>query len=263
MDELMSIKGGAQERYEEYEELLLKRDRLYKECDSILIEYTRQFGDLIAGNFELKIECIKTKKSIAYCQKQINMGREIDMMDMKGEIEDAMRLYYDEFKVMMAENKRAKEAKGVDEYTISRCKKIYRRLAKKLHPDINERTSQIEELIDLWLKITVAYKTSDVEALEQLELLANGVMKRLGDKGFKVNIDDIEGKIAKVENQINEMITSEPYIYRELLSEPDMIKAKKEELRKEKEEFEKYLDELKETLDKLLMGGKGIIWTMD
>ena len=55
---------NAQDRIDEYGELLVKRDQYLKEAGSFLTVYTAEFGDLLTANFELKIECIKKKKTI-------------------------------------------------------------------------------------------------------------------------------------------------------------------------------------------------------
>ena len=65
-DHLIELINNEQERYEEYEELLVRRDQLSKDAGSYLIVYTKEFGDMITANFELKIDCIKKKKTISY-----------------------------------------------------------------------------------------------------------------------------------------------------------------------------------------------------
>lgn len=52
-------------RVNEYEELLLKRDQLFRESGSYMTAYTQEFGDMITANFELKVECIKKKRPSA------------------------------------------------------------------------------------------------------------------------------------------------------------------------------------------------------
>ena len=61
---MIKVNTDDQARYEEYAELLVRRDQLFKEAESYMTSYTAEFGDLITANFELKIECIKKKKII-------------------------------------------------------------------------------------------------------------------------------------------------------------------------------------------------------
>ena len=68
---------------ETYEALLLERDQLEKEADSIWIAYVQEFGELEAKLFERKIDSIRRKKAIAFAQQRINRGEAIDPEEMK------------------------------------------------------------------------------------------------------------------------------------------------------------------------------------
>ena len=118
--------------YNEYEELLLRRDQMNVEADSYLVAYTREFGDLIIKNFELKIECIRRKKTISACMRRMNRGLGIDVGEMQKDIEKEMTAYYVQLKEMTDNNRAAKDAEIIDGYSVRRSKKIYRRIAKRL-----------------------------------------------------------------------------------------------------------------------------------
>ena len=45
MNDLMRITKGTDNYYDRYEDLLLKRDQILKESGSILIAYTKEFGE--------------------------------------------------------------------------------------------------------------------------------------------------------------------------------------------------------------------------
>ena len=250
-------------RMKEYEDLLLRRDRIIKECDSIVIAYTLEFGEMTRRSFELKIECIRKKKSIAYCQRQINRGLNIDTDAMNDMIEHEMAAYYDELQEIIERNNMAKDSETVDEYRIQRARKIYRRLAKKLHPDINARTAENGTLRNLWEQVVLAYRMSDIEALEDLEALVRKAMDELGEEGFEYDTANLEERIERLEAQIADILSTEPYTYREILRDDEKRAAKKQELEDEIAEYEKYLEELTAALDKLLNHkGVNIIWKM-
>lgn len=251
-------------RSAEYEELLLKRDQLFRESGSYMTAYTQEFGDLITANFELKVECIKKKKTISYCRRRMNRGLAIDATLMQTEIDQEMTLYYAQLKEMLNDTDRAKQAGTISEYRLSRAKKIYRRLTKMLHPDINKKTAENEKLMELWTRIAAAYQKSDVEELDDLEVLVCRAMEEMGDKGFELNLDDIETRIRRVENQINEILTTEPYIYGELLCDEEKKQAYKEQLQAEHGDYEQYLENLTKALDDMLReGGVTLIWQMN
>lgn len=252
MNDLICMETKEKEQFESYSELLVKRDQLLKKATSYQISYTIEFGDLIKDNFEIRVECIKKKKSIAWCMKMINRGEGIYPSLMEAEIEKEMKLYYAELAEMIEENSRAKNSHTVSQVALQRAKKLYRRLAKKLHPDINRKTMEREDLHDLWARAVLAYHCSDVDALEEIEMLTYNLMGELGDEGFEVNETDLDKRIERVERQINEILGTEPYTYGELLDDEEKKTALKEQLQKEHEEYVKYLKELTEQLDELL-----------
>ena len=64
--------------FSKYEGLLIRRDEARKEAFQYDQKYIRQFGDLILEVFEKKLECIRKKKTIEYCQIFINRGQAVD-----------------------------------------------------------------------------------------------------------------------------------------------------------------------------------------
>lgn len=245
----------TEQTLKEYEELLVKRDQYYKEAASYQTVYISEFGELIDSNFELKVECIKVKKTISYCRRRMNRGLAVDVARMQSEIAQEMTLYYAQLKEMQSETEAAKAAPFLSEYQVSRSKKIYRRLAKKLHPDINKKTAITPSLQDLWNRIVIAYHKSDPEALAELEVLARAELEKLGDDGWEIAFDDIEERIERAEREINEILTTEPYTYRALLKDEEKKKALRAELEEEHEDLTRYLAELRKTLEAMLAEG--------
>ena len=264
MNEADVFWDNADAGIEDYEDLLCKKDQLVKESESLQISYTLEFGELITEIFEKKVECIKKKKMITFCQKSINRGERIDIERMTVMVDRDMQLYYYQLDELIRQNKEARDSKTVDPFRIRRSKKLYRRLAKILHPDINGKTVEEPVLRELWEHIADAYRRSDVEALEDLEVLVGKAMDEFGLDGFEYDIDDLEERIARVQEQIAEILTTEPYAYREILYDDEKKAELKKQLEAEKEEYVKYAEELTETLDQLLSsGGMSFIWKMN
>ena len=263
-DEARPAPGSELEQLAHYEELLLQCDKLIKESGSILVAYMKEFGEMLVANFELKVECIKEKKRISYCRRRMNRGLAVDVEKMDSEIEKEMKLYIFQLNDMIEETEEAKNASHVSEYLLSRAKKIYRRLAKLLHPDINERTMEDAELKELWNRIAQAYRMSEVDELEDLELLVRKVMMERGVETFVVVCKDLEQRIERVERQINEILSTEPYTYRELLSDEARIQEYKNRLQEEHDDYERYLELLRKSLEEMLQGGGAKLqWRLD
>lgn len=116
----------------------------------------------------------------------------------------------------------------------------------------------------MWERIASAYQKTDVEELENLEVLVRRAMEKIGDDSFELNLDDIETRIEHVENQINEMLTTEPYTYLDILENEDKKQAYKDQLQAEHDDYEQYLKSLTKTLDEMLHEeGVTLVWKMN
>ena len=249
------------ELFARYEDLLLKKEQYIKDAESYRIAYIKAFGELTADVFKAKIECIRLKKNIAFCQKALNMGKKINAKAMEEAAELEMKVYNAELRQILQENKEAEEAKYSDRFDVTLGKKIYHRLAKKLHPDINKMTEKDPRLAELWNEIMMAYHMNNVERLEELEVLVNKAMKDLGEEAVVIDYTDLEDRIEALELRINLILRDKPYTYGEFLDDEEKVKAKKEEMRKELKEYEDYALQLEEVLADLMMqGGATIRW---
>ena len=77
------------------------------------------------------------------------------------------------------------------------------------------------------------------------ELEANGI------EGFQAAIPDVDARIEELEGEIDLILHSEPYTYRELLENRAAAAEKKKALEKEIAEYEAYKKELTEKRDKI------------
>ena len=249
---------------EQYEELLVKRDQLQKEANSIRISYNQEFGDLLLQAFEMKIACIREKKRIAYAQAMVNRGESVDTDAVNALSDEEMTHYYMELKEMAEDMLHAKKCKKASDYEFEQSKKIYRRLAKMMHPDIHSEAMEIQELAELWEQIRCAYLANDPVKLGELEVLAAHLLSKHGIAEYNVEITDIENKIAGLEKQINSIIESDPYTLTDLLCNEERVQAKKNQLTAEIREYASYYQELQEIFAGLLSkGGFTLRWQMN
>lgn len=61
-----------------YEELIIRKSALQKECFQLEREYLRAFGEDIMALFRVQLECAAKKKTIEFCQIAVNRGLEPD-----------------------------------------------------------------------------------------------------------------------------------------------------------------------------------------
>ena len=260
MDEIIRVKN---EGYSRYEELLMQRDKLGKEAHILQGQYMKEFGELITTVFEKKISCIQKKKTIAFCQAAVNRGEPVDQNALNSYIGREMAEYQRQLQHMIAENDAAHNMIKRSVSDVEKIKKIYRRLAKVLHPDINPKTNEIPELKTLWNMVVVSYNSNSLEALEEAEVLVNRALKAHNITDMVIEIPNLDEKIAKVEEEILQIKGTNPYQYKYLLLDTVLMDEKREELQKELEEYTNYEKELDQIMKQLIDQGVNVIWRMN
>ena len=248
----MEMMNTYNELRERYENLILQRDRLEKEAEQYRMEYFREFGELLTDAFQARIDCIALKKSIAFCQTKLNAGEEIDPISMQEFIDRSMLAYKAQLEDLIGLTEAGKTMTSISVLEVEEIKRIYRRIAKRLHPDICPMTAEEPELMELFQKALSAYRRNDLKALRETETLINRFLKEHGEEPEAVEIEDLPEKIADLEMEIARIVETEPYLYKALLEDPDAIEKKRGELESEKEEYLNYKKELQAHLESLL-----------
>lgn len=234
--------------YRRYEELLIRKDVLKKEAVQMEINYIKEFGDLIAKNFETKIACIEKKKIIAYCQSIINKGGTIDVDQMEDYISIIMKDYYLELQRILDDNHNAASGSSVSEYEFRKIKKIYYAIARLIHPDMNPSLKDDETINDLWNRTVIAYDCNQMKELEELQVLVNQYLESINYKHDDVAIENIEEKIFALNEEIDRIINNDPYTYKYLLADKEAVRDKKNDLNNEIEDYKKYALQLDEVI---------------
>lgn len=255
-DAIIKVKNSS---YARYEELLLKRDDVKKKAFQYGMEYNRTFGELILKVFEKKVEGIRKKKTLEYCQTFKNHGKNVDMAGLQTYLERQLAEYEKRLKDMVEENEAAKSTGTVTEAELLQIKRIYRRMVKKIHPDINPLTNTNEELKGLWQRLVIAYECNELKELKETEVLINALMAKLDMGVMEIEIPDIEVKIAELEEEIERIMNTDPYQYRYLLEDEAAVAEKKKALEEELKEYEEYSNRLEEMLNSVL--GYGMTFT--
>lgn len=235
--------------YQQYETLLLQRDKYEKEAGSYLACYLHEFGELITEIFRLKVKCIELKKSITFCQQRANRGEAISRNEMATCLAVQMTGYYEALKNMINDANACKTLRVSTQSEVQKAKRIFRKIARKLHPDLTPVTAESERLLELWNEVMTSYHQNDAKRLEELAVLVNLALEEENITVTAVEISDLEAKIEAVEAEIHEIISTEPYQYKYLLEDKQAVEDKKTELQDEYKEYNDYKTELEKKLN--------------
>lgn len=260
MEAIIKVRNKS---YALYEEVLMQRDNLRKEAYIYQRNYVAEFGDRIIAVFEKKIECIRKKKIIEFAQAALNHGKSISQAELQAFLDAEMASFNEQLKAMNQDIRNARERQKITEYDLLKIKRIYHKLVKQIHPDINPETMAAPELFELWQRVQIAYNCNNLKDMEELEILVGKVLEELGGGTKEIDIPDIEEKIAAVEAEICQIRETDPYMYKYILEDPKAISDKNESLDKELKSYEDYSAQLEEVISTLMTSGVSIKWQMN
>lgn len=243
-----------------YERLLLERDALRKEAAGCKTLYLREFGALITKLYRKKIDCIAKKKSIAYCQADVNHGRPVDAAGLQQFLAGEMEEYRRGLDRILAECDASAKAGFVTEYTAAQVKSLYHRLARQIHPDLNPTLAGRPEFAELWARITQAYEGNDLRELQELEVLVHRALAQVQAGAAPLHIPDLAAREARLRSEMEQIRSTDPYQYKFLLADDDAVAAKKQELQQEYDSFDAYGRQLDAVLQGLLLKGVVVPW---
>lgn len=260
MNDIIKVKNTS---YARYEELLMQRDNLKKEAFIMQRNYVAEFGDLILQVFEKKLECIRKKKTIKFAQAAVNHGKSVDRDGLQAYLDKEMAAFQEQLDAMVLDTKSAKERENISEYDLLKIKRIYHKLVKLIHPDINPLTEENETISDLWRRIQIAYNCNNLKDIEELELMVTTALDKMGIGVMEIEIPDIEEKIAEIEAEIVRIQETDPYMYKYLLEDPKAVAEKNKALKDELKSYEDYAAKLDAILEGLISNGVSFTWRMN
>lgn len=128
-------------------------------------------------------------------------------------------------------------------------KYYYHELVKKLHPDANpDRTREDDDLL---IQTVEAYKNGDLDKLKEIY---EKLKERVPEREYQKTPEDIQDmredfrklseKRDSLQEEIREIENGYPYRYKEILSHPELVEARQNDLREQLKSLEDAYQEL-------------------
>ena len=219
MDESNSIKLNAEFGQlceecrvlkDELAELFVELEHINKSIiPNMIADYAVKVGIYQYELLQLQIEFRRTKREIELIQAAINRNEIIKLHDVQKQLEDEFLEWKTKLDSQLKDINDAKMRLSslMSAQESAELRKMYRILAKKLHPDVNP--DQTQEARNLWLQVQYAYEIGDLAQLRALFLMAEDIpenydlpnsieilKKRRAD--FKEQITNVLQKLADV-----------------------------------------------------------------
>ncbi len=220
---------------------------------AIEAEYNMKIGGLEYEAFRLECDVRRARRRLELAQSHLNRGAYIPFELIERELESE----FSRWQAKIEEMRRAIEAARA--HNLAPClsatetrelQTLYRRLAKRLHPDLNPRQSDRDR--NLWLQVTDAYRDSALEELRTLALLLDDAPAAdMNDAEDASILDTLRRRQSALRAQINralarlaEIKTTPPYTLLEKLDDAAWLATRTAELHKQIASLKEHRDRL-------------------
>ena len=275
MNKAIDISPRKRQLKEEYERLQLEYTALVAERDEmrnsdgprLMALYMEAVGQLQYEILVLQYEIALLKQKRDLLQAYKNRREKPDMKKVEERVEQTAktyneRIYQEEEKIKHAKEyikEQQEEEKQEQEDEKRELRDLYRKLVHRLHPDLHPEQTEWER--ELFLKVQDAYEKGDLDKLRELaQQLEAGMPTDAVDNDtteeWEERVNRLKEEIAKIREEIANMLGQFPFTYRDKLKDQDWISETQAMLRKEIESLKKEKTRLEQIVSIMEKGGR-------
>ena len=231
-------------------------------------EYQLAFGHKETRIFELKLAIQRMRREFSIRQAAASHGVILDDDEVEEQLAEEFQQFREQVEQLHSKLRQAQDFLGGKKLTVAEVKeikRIFRELAKRLHPDLNADLPPIAE--ELWRRAMDAYKANDLQELRLVEDMAEEILagQRASTKTMdplevlQQRIVKLEGKIADLKERIAAIQTQFPFTEKELLANPEAVSERRRLLDQQIGDLLARLEEVTAMVQKLRRsrGGQG------
>ncbi len=218
--------------------------------------YLAKIGAYELQILNLKLQVKALKRKIELVHQYINRDEKVDFIDI--ELKVGVELAH-------AQKQINEQAAAIEQAHFLLChlhtpehsaqlRKLYKILAKQLHPDVNPNIT--EEQLAIWYKIKDAYETGNLERLKALSIVYENEIKPITQE--EVDIDHLalqnaalKQGVLLLENEIEGLKKQFPFTVEKQIKDEEWVTQKQETLTQEVEALKEYQLQLEAELNTL------------
>jgi chaperonin cofactor prefoldin len=221
--------------------------------------YVTRIGKNEYELFNLECQLARLKRKIELIQIRINHGKNVNLFEVEKQLDDEYSKWQKKIYGMLS-NIKASEARLnslMSEKETREFQSLYRSLVKKLHPDVNANQSEKEAL--LWDRTQIAYKLGDIEELQTIKLLLEGI----GEEDIKKDsgsislidrqIEALKEKISRLTRYIKELKSEFPFTIENNIKDESWVKEKNSLVLARIESIKIQIKEMQSVIENILL----------
>lgn len=230
------LKNEVERMRTELSMLLLERDELqFVICKNIETEYMLKLGSIEYRAYEAQCLSLRLKRKIELIQAKKNRQEKVII----SAIEETLDTEFAEYQKQLDEQinkmnealKRSKAEVLTDEEN-KELKKLYRKIVKALHPDINPDVSETQ--VNLFDNAVQAYKNGDLNTLRIIsEMVGNSPLPEQHKDALtqlKEEKERLQHLLKAIRDSIEQIKSEYPYTMKEIIEDEEQTEQKKKEL---------------------------------
>ena len=230
------LKNEVERMRTELSMLLLERDELqFVICKNIETEYMLKLGSIEYKAYEAQCDALRLKRKIELIQAKKNRQEKVII----SAIEETLDTEFAEYQKQLNEQidkmndalKRSKAEVLTNEEN-KELKKLYRKIVKALHPDINPDVSKTQ--VNLFDNAVQAYKNGDLNTLRIIgEMVGNNPLPEQHKDAMTQLVEErerLQGLLKSIRESIDNIKSEYPYTMKDILEDTEKTEQKKQEL---------------------------------
>lgn len=189
--------------------------------------YYSRIGELQVQLLQLQAETYAAKRKLEMMQAAINRNEEVNLpfidLVVEMEIKEQMQKIETEMQKLTDARQLLSNLNSPERST--ELRKVFREMAKELHPDINPELS--ESARNLWNAAVLAYEDGDLESLRALRLLVSDVKSNVeqtyDESTLQTQISFLKEGIALLLQQIENIRAEFPFTIEKQISNEEWV----------------------------------------
>lgn len=252
------LKNETEKMRTELSMLLSECDELqFVICKNIETEYMLKLGGIEYKAYEAQCTALRLKRKIELIQAKKNRQEKIII----SALEEALDNEFAEYQKQLNEQidkmndalKRSKSEVLSDEDS-KELKKLYRKIVKVLHPDINPDVTKAQ--VQLFDNAVTAYKSGDLGTLRIInEMVGNNPLPEQHKDAMTQLAQEkerLQGLLKSITESIEKIKTEYPYTMKAILEDEEKTEQKKRELEGVLEDYNELIRAYKAKIEEML-----------